>query len=251
MQFDWWTFALQTANFAVLVWLLHRFLYKPVLRVIDARRTDVEKQYAEVAAAAAKANAALADIEAQRSGIAAERTAALKAAASEAQEAAAAKRASAEREATALIAESRKSLAAERDTAISEARQAALALGVDIARRLLAEVPTDLRTRAWLERVEQHIASMTATEREQLVNGLNGGQTLRVVTAVPLPEPVTAEWRVRLGRALGERAHIEFASDAALVAGVELNFPNAILRFSWRSTLATLRAEIEGHDHSS
>ena len=38
MRFDWWTLALQTVNFAVLVWLLHRFLYRPVLRMIATAR---------------------------------------------------------------------------------------------------------------------------------------------------------------------------------------------------------------------
>ena len=31
MQLDWWTIGLQTVNFTVLIWLLNRFLYKPVL----------------------------------------------------------------------------------------------------------------------------------------------------------------------------------------------------------------------------
>jgi len=35
MHFDWSTFALQTVNFAILVWLLHRFLYRPVLRLLE------------------------------------------------------------------------------------------------------------------------------------------------------------------------------------------------------------------------
>ena len=34
-------------------------------------------------------------------------------------------------------------------------------------------------------------------------------------------------------------------STRALVAGAELHFPNAVLRFSWQSALAAMRAEIE------
>ena len=30
MNFSWWTFALQAVNFLILVWLLRRFLFKPV-----------------------------------------------------------------------------------------------------------------------------------------------------------------------------------------------------------------------------
>jgi hypothetical protein len=46
MHFDWSTLALQTVNFAILVWLMHRFLYRPVLRLIDARRAEIDKQHA-------------------------------------------------------------------------------------------------------------------------------------------------------------------------------------------------------------
>ena len=38
MHIDWWTIALQTVNFVILVWLLQRFLYRPVLR--DDRRAQ-------------------------------------------------------------------------------------------------------------------------------------------------------------------------------------------------------------------
>lgn len=249
MQFDWWTLALQTINFAVLVWLLHRFLYKPVLRMIDARRAEVEKQYGDAGAAEAKAKNELAAIETERAGIAAERAAALKAAAGQAEEAAAARRTQAEREAAALLDEAREALAVERDVAVAEARRMALDLGTDIARRLLAEVPTPLRAEAWLERIEQHLAGLAPAEREEFANGLNSG-ALRVVTAVSLPEPVRAEWQTRLHRALGDRTTITFDVDAALLAGVELHFSNAILRFSWRSALAAMRAEIEHHDNA-
>jgi F-type H+-transporting ATPase subunit b len=34
------------------------------------------------------------------------------------------------------------------------------------------------------------------------------------------------------------------------MAGAELHFPQAILRFSWRSALATMRAEIETHGNA-
>jgi F-type H+-transporting ATPase subunit b len=37
MEIDWWTLALQTVNFLVVVWLLSRFLYRPVRRMIEAR----------------------------------------------------------------------------------------------------------------------------------------------------------------------------------------------------------------------
>ena len=49
MGLDWTTLALQLVNFAILVWLLQRFLYRPVLRVIDARRAALVGEQAEAA----------------------------------------------------------------------------------------------------------------------------------------------------------------------------------------------------------
>ena len=51
MHLDAWTFALQTVNAAVLVWLLARFLFRPVMDIVAARRTEAAKLLAEADAA--------------------------------------------------------------------------------------------------------------------------------------------------------------------------------------------------------
>ena len=47
MELNWSTFLLEIINFLVLVWILKRFLYKPVLNVIARRRAGIEDQLAE------------------------------------------------------------------------------------------------------------------------------------------------------------------------------------------------------------
>ncbi|MGO8866538.1 MAG: hypothetical protein ACLQME_08560 [Alphaproteobacteria bacterium] len=247
MRLDWWTIALQTVNFAVLVWLLHRFLYKPVLRMIDARKAEVQRQYDDAKATEDKAKAQLKAIEAERAGIAAEREAALKAAAAEAQEAAAARRTQAEREAQALLDGVRKTLAAERERALAEARRLAFDLGAEFARRLLAEVPMQLRAEAWIERIEQHLKTLPKPELDALTRQLADGRTLTVVTASPLPPAMTDTWRNRLSRPLGDGVTIVFDVNPELIAGAELHFPTAVLRFSWQSALAAVRSEVGGN----
>jgi F-type H+-transporting ATPase subunit b len=246
MHFDWWTLALQTVNFAVLVWLLHRFLYKPVLRMIDARRGEIDKQFADVRATEARVKEQLAAIEAQRIGIAAERDATLKAAAAQAEESAKARRSQAEREAADLVEGARKTLAAERDQALIEARRVALDLGTEVAQRLLAEVPMQLRAEAWIERVERHLSTLPKDELSALTGQCVNGAGLTIVTASPLPQVTAESWRARLHRSLGEGVAMSFAVDPALVAGAELRFPAAILHFSWQNALTALRSEVEG-----
>lgn len=47
MSIDWITVAAQIANFLVLVWLLKRFLYRPILDGIDAREAEITRRMAE------------------------------------------------------------------------------------------------------------------------------------------------------------------------------------------------------------
>ena len=246
MHLDWWTIGLQTINFGILVWLLHRFLYKPVLTLIDARKAEVGRQFDAAKELEGKAKAQLANIEAERAGIAAERDAALKAAAAQAQEMAEARRAQAERDAEALMVSTRKTLAWERAGALDEARRVALDLAADFAQRLLAEVPMQYRAEAWIERIEQHLNALPPSERGALVRQLADGNPLTVITACALPVATAEHWKERLGQSLGI-CGMTFEVNPDLIAGAELHFPTAILRFSWQSALAAARTQAGVH----
>jgi len=44
MQINWFTVIAQVINFLVLVWLLKKFLYKPILKAVDDREKKIESQ---------------------------------------------------------------------------------------------------------------------------------------------------------------------------------------------------------------
>ena len=247
MSLDWWTIGLQTINFSILVWLLHRFLYKPVLAMIDARKTEVCRQFDAAQDLEKKAAAQLAAVEAERAGIATEREAALKAAAAQGQEMAEAHRAQAERDARTLLDSTRKTLASERERALDEARRLALDLGVAYAQKLLGQVPTQYRAEAWIEQIEQHLNALPSIERERLVRQLDDDTPLTVVIACVLPPATIEQWKKRLHRALGIADGMKFEINLDLIEGAELHFPTAILRFSWQSVLATALDDARAH----
>src|ERR1700728_3736156 len=64
MLVDWFTVAAQALNFLILVWLMKRFLYKPILRALEAREKRIAAELAD--AAAMKADATKARDELQR-----------------------------------------------------------------------------------------------------------------------------------------------------------------------------------------
>jgi hypothetical protein len=47
MLIDWFTVGAQIVNFLILVWLLKRFLYKPILDAIDAREKRIAAELAD------------------------------------------------------------------------------------------------------------------------------------------------------------------------------------------------------------
>jgi F-type H+-transporting ATPase subunit b len=47
MLIDWFTVTAQVVNFLILVWLLKRFVYKPILHAVDAREKRIAKELAD------------------------------------------------------------------------------------------------------------------------------------------------------------------------------------------------------------
>ena len=56
MPIDWFTVGAQALNFLILVWLLKRFLYKPILDAIDAREQRIAAELADADAKKAEAS---------------------------------------------------------------------------------------------------------------------------------------------------------------------------------------------------
>lgn len=57
MLIDWFTVLAQTVNFLILVWLMKRYLYKPILNALDAREKRIAAELADADAKGAEAGA--------------------------------------------------------------------------------------------------------------------------------------------------------------------------------------------------
>src|SRR4030042_4701613 len=55
MLIDWFTVGAQALNFLILVWLMKRFLYKPILHAIDEREKRIATELADADAKKAEA----------------------------------------------------------------------------------------------------------------------------------------------------------------------------------------------------
>jgi len=249
MNFSWWTFALQAVNFLILIWLLRRFLFKPVTAIVARRKEEIARGMTEVSAEKQKALDLQRDLQAQQAGIEVERQRAIE----EQRAQLAGERKKLIEETRAEAEKIRRQAAAqlkeERATAAQELFSQTIELAVNLAERLLREMTFPSIEHAFMTRVLDYLDGLSATERAALVSHLDQSP-LVVTTAHPLDAGEESEWRQQLAKRIGAAAEIKFNTDPALIAGAEITLPSAILRFNWRDALTIAARAIDRSEHA-
>jgi F-type H+-transporting ATPase subunit b len=238
MHIDFWGLTLQAINFAVLAWLLRRFLYRPILAMIDQRQALVEKDFHEARQARHQAEVHLKGYEERIAEIAAERELLLAEARTHIEVERREVLVHAETEAASVIENQRRALEEERRAAADQLGQRAIDLGLELARQLLSSFSSAAIAEALLEGMCRRLDELPP-ERLR-----DRGPTLVVGTAPALDEAAQTRWRERLGRYLDPGTEMVFVHDEALIAGAELRFPSLVIVFSWRDSLEQARASM-------
>lgn len=245
MKIDWWTLGLQTINVLVLVWLLGRFLFRPVAAMVAERRAAIARSLAEARSVRDAAEAERDEAKAATAGLAAARNAALKAAAdeAEAQKAAILATARAEADKQRRAAEAEIARARQRDADAASDRAGRLAL--DIAAKLLARLPEEALVSGFVDGLADGLAALP--EASRAIIGADGAP-VRLTAARALTADETRRCRSRLAEALGRPVEIAVAVDPSLIAGLEIETPHAIVRNSFRADLGRVAAALASAD---
>ena len=251
MSFSWSTFALQVVNFLVLVWLLKHFLFKPVSTIVARRKAEIARAQAEAETARQSSEQARKEFEQRRTEIEMQRLAISEQTQAELAHQRAQMIQAAQVEIDKLKSAMLKQLDEERENAAREMSDRALQIAVQLAGRLLRQCTAPLLDELFLERLLNHLDHLTMAERAALLDqsGPHRG-VLLVTTASPLDTDTQSRWRSTLTRHLGVSSDISFAVDQELIAGTELKFPLAVLRFSWRQALAEAQQELGQSDNA-
>lgn len=233
MQIDWWTLGLQAINVLILVWLLQRFLLKPVAAIIEARRAEAASviSQAEQARADAEAERQKATEEVQR--ITESRGEALKAAAAEAEVAKAKLLAQARDEAETLRRAADAEIDRKRREAAAADAEHAKALAVEIARKLFTRLPDEAKVSGFIDGLVDVIVALPEESRSDI----GKGTPLTLKTARPLTAGEDETLHTRLSSALGRPVDLTVVCDTDLIAGLEIDTPHALVRNSFRGDL--------------
>jgi len=250
MRLDWWTLALQTVNVLILIWILGRFFFRPVMNIVVKRQQEVTTLLSDAARARQEAVAARADADKVRARIAAEQERLIADA-----------RNAAQIEKKNLLAQSSEEIAklhGEAEAAVARDRAAAEAaildrageLAIEIAQRLLARFPQQEILHPFIDEIGREMQTLSSEARQSLASAAASGHPIEVVTAAPLSGEETQHVRGMLKDAVGRELPVAFRSDPAIIAGIELKSQNLIIRNSWRADLERIRQELSRDGHA-
>jgi F-type H+-transporting ATPase subunit b len=251
MSFSWSTFALQSINFLVLVWVLKRFLFKPIRTIVAQRKAEITRAQEEAQAALQKAEQARKDFERRQSQLDAQRQRVMDEGRAALDDERLRMLETARTDMEKLKSAALKQLDEERESAARDVLDKTVQVAVQLAENLLRQFAGPKLDEVILEQVLRHLDHLTDAERAALLGQLahDGGQ-LTVTTASPLDAEGQSKWRVALTQRLGGSPRIVFSIDQDLIAGTELKFPHAVLHFNWRRALAQAQRELNQNEHA-
>jgi F-type H+-transporting ATPase subunit b len=246
MLIDWFTIVAQALNFLILVWLMKRFLYKPILHAIDDREMRIAAELADADAKKTDAQKESDEFKRKNREFDQQRAALLSKATGEAQ---------AERQR--LLDEARTAAAA-----LSSKRQQALKneehnVHQAISRRTLQEVfavarkaLTDLAGTSLEERMVdvfvRRMRELDGEEKRLLASALKASPGPVIVrTTFDLPPEQCASTEAAIKETLGTETQVQFETAPDLVSGIELAAHGQKVAWSITDYLASLEKGID------
>ncbi len=242
MHISLWNVALQTINFLVLVFLLQRFLYRPILAVIDERKRKVALEQAAAVTERQQAEQLkqeyldkLAALEDEKQGV-------LQLAQKQAEVETSELRKKIESQFDELRAKQTALLDRERNEVERELRQQAVQLGLVIAERLLQDGAVVADPLSAVQTAVRKIATLSLAERERLVIELRRHGAELHVTSEVSPTQLAAI-RSELAALAGVEVALTTRLEPKLRVGVELRLGHLSFALHLAGALAKVQAE--------
>jgi F-type H+-transporting ATPase subunit b len=245
MLIDWFTIGAQALNFLILVWLLKRFLYQPILNAIDTREKLIAKE--------------LADADAKKTEAQKERDEFQK------------KNEEFDRQRAALLARAMDEAKTERQRLFEEARKAADALGARrheslvndarnlnqavsrltqkevfaITRKALADLATTSLEERMGEVFTRRLRELDEKSKSALGDALKKCSTPALIRSTfDIPAAQRAAIQNAVNETFSADIHLQFETSPDLVSGIELAANGQKVGWSIAEYLATLEREV-------
>lgn len=245
MLLDWFTIIAQLVNFLILVWLLKRFLYQPILNAIDAREKRIATELAEADAKKTEAQQERNEFQRKNEELNRQRDTML----NQAREEANAERMrileSTRQEADYLAARRQEALRGEQQH-LSEAlsrrtREEVFAIAGKALADLADATLEERMTGVFLQRLH----GLGETELAELKSAFKSSdKPLLVRSAYPLPPAQSSAIEAAVRKILGKECEFQFETAPNLIGGIELSMSGYKVAWSIAAYLDSLEKRI-------
>lgn len=223
MLIDWFTVIAQIVNFLILVYLLKRFLYKPILNAIEERERRIASQLEDAAKQKAEATQEREQYEHLNEDLNQKKATLLK----EAQTAADTERQhlldEAKKEYSSLRKNLQASLTAEKATLDGELKHRTQQEVFNIARKVLTDLSGTTLEGQIANVFLQKIKTLGKEESEQLRSSFKTSEPLTVRSAFDLSPEQQSRFAEAIKKLLGADAQVQFRTSPEEVGGIELS----------------------------
>jgi F-type H+-transporting ATPase subunit b len=245
---DWFTVGAQVLNFIILVWLMKRFLYQPVLDAIAAREQKIAAELADAAATQANAKQQQDDFRQQNEAFDEQRAELLR----QARDAAKAERERLQLEAReaadAASAALAKALLSDARALRTDITRQAQDQVLDISRRVLGDLASVSLEQQACEVFIQRLRAVDGPARAALgaaLKAASAAEPALLRSAFALPAAQQAAVQAALDEAFGQPIPLKFETAPELVSGIELSAQGQKLAWNISNYLAALSASLQ------
>ena len=241
MLIDWFTVGAQALNFIVLVWLMKRFLYQPVLDAIDAREKRIAAQLADADKKKAAAKSDRDDLQHKNEAFDQQRAALLAKATDEANAERQKLLDAARQAADALAATRRDTMASEAKTLSRALHQRTQAEVFAVARQALTDLASAGLEASACELFIVRLRALEGPARDALAAALKAssdGALVRTAFELPTAQRTALHKAVNETFAMKVTLHYDVAPE--LVGGIELSASGQKFAWSIAGYLASL-----------
>jgi F-type H+-transporting ATPase subunit b len=241
MLIDWFTVCAQALNFLILVWLMRRFLYKPILQAIDAREKKIAKELADADAQKAEAQKEHGEFQHKNEEFDKDRAGLLSKAADEAKAEGARLLDEARKESDASRAKARDALVAEQRGLSEEITRRTREEVFAIARKTLADLSSTSLEERMVDVFVRKLRGMSSQEKEDMKSAFKAASPAAVVRSTfDLPAQQRSAVEGAMKETLAIEPPVSFQTAPDLVSGIELTAGGRKIAWSIEDYLKSL-----------
>ncbi|MBE0423090.1 MAG: F0F1 ATP synthase subunit B [Lutibacter sp.] len=246
MKIDWFTVIAQVINFIILVWLLKRFLYKPILNALDAREKKINDQLADAENKKAEAKFERDEFIRKNENFDADKQQLMEEAVTETKAERERLLKEARNDADALKKKQLATLKELQNNLIEEFEQNVQREVFSVSKKVLADIASiNLEEQAVNNFIEQ-LSALKETERNQFIQSFKSGENhVLVQSAFNLAPALQHKIEIAIDNLLGTATAFDFKVKPDLIAGIEITANGYKLAWSISEYLDSLIKNVD------